>query len=135
MIARRQLMPAVKAETTKFMRAIETRVTKLAAERGALQQPDDLKAVYNATIDKLVTTPAQAMVNSHKALLDLTDSSMRLVDYVNEHPGKVTVSGLQFRANDAKTQTELGAILKLHQENGKRFQDAQRNGQRVLQGS
>jgi antitoxin component of RelBE/YafQ-DinJ toxin-antitoxin module len=135
MVARRQEIPVVKEETTKYVQAIETRVAKVNAERAALQQPDDLKAVYNTTFDKLINAPAQAMVNSNKALLALTDSSMRLVDYINDHRGKLTVSGTQVRANDARTLAEVDVLLKAHQENGRRFQDAQRNGQRVLGGS
>ena len=47
---------------------IETRPAKINADRAALKQPDDLKAVYDKTFDKLVTAPAVAMENSAKAL-------------------------------------------------------------------
>ena len=135
MVARRQDFPVMKEVTTKTMQAIDARLAKVNAERGVLQQPDDLKAVYNTAFDKLITAPVQAMIASDKALLDLTDSSMQLADYINDHRGKVTVAGSQIRANDAKTLAEVNALIKAHQEVMKRFQDAQRAGQRVTNGS
>jgi hypothetical protein len=131
MVARRQDFPALKDVTTKMMQAYEARLAK--AERGALQQPDDLKAVYTKAFDKLVTAPVQAMLASDKALLVVLDSSTQIADYVNEHRSKLTVSGSQMRTSDAKTQAEINALIKAHQEAQKRFQDAQRNGQKVLQ--
>jgi hypothetical protein len=135
MAGRRQDFVTIKELTTKTMQAFEARLAKANAERAALQQPDDLKAVYTKTFDKLVTAPVQAMIASDKALLEYVDSSMQLADYINDHRGKVTVSGSQMRANDAKTLAEVNALLKAHQEAQKRFQNAQRAGGRVVNGS
>src|SRR5450759_886380 len=104
MVARRQDFPALKDVTTKMMQAYEARLSKANVERVALQQPDDLKAVYTKAFDKLVTAPMQAMLASDKALLVVLDSSTQIADYVNEHRSKLTVSGSQMRTSDAKTQ-------------------------------
>jgi hypothetical protein len=135
MVARRQDFPALKDVTTKTMQAYEARLAKANAERGALQQPDDLKSVYTKAFDKLITAPVQAMLASDKALFVVLDSSTQIADYVNEHRTKFTLSGSQLRANDAKTQAELNALIKAHQEAQRRFQDTQRAGQRVTNGS
>lgn len=134
MLARRQDFPKIKELTVKTMQAFEARLAKADAERGALKQPDDLKAAYHTVYDKLVAVPLQAMIASDKALLDLADSSLRVADYVNEHRGKLTVSGSQIRAADAQTLTEINALIKTHQDVMKRFQDAQRAGQRLTSG-
>lgn len=128
MVARRQDFPVMKEVTTKTMQAYEARLAKANAERGALQQPDDLKSVYTKAFDKLITAPVQAMLASDKALFVVLDSSTQIADYVNEHRTKLTLSGSQLRANDAKTQAELNALIKAHQE-------AQHAGQRVTNGS
>ncbi len=47
---------------------IEMRLAKVNADRAALKQPDDLKAVYDKTFDKLVVSPTLAFENSAKAL-------------------------------------------------------------------
>lgn len=58
-----------------------------------------------------------------------------VADYINEHRGKLTVTGSQMRASDAKTLAELNALIGAHHEAQKRFQDAQRAGDRVVNGS
>jgi hypothetical protein len=135
MVARRQGFPRLKEATVKMMQAYESRLAKANAERGALQQPDDLKAVYITAFDKLVTAPVQGMITADKALLDVLDCSTRLAEYINGHRTNITLSGSQMRANDAKTLAELNALLKAHQEAQKRLQDAQRAGERVTRGS
>ena len=97
-VARRQDFPALKDVTTKMMQAYEARLAKANAERGALQQPDDLKSVYTKAFDKLITAPVQAMLASDKALFVVLDSSTQIADYVNEHRTKLTLSGSQLRA-------------------------------------
>jgi hypothetical protein len=76
----------------------------------------------------------QAMIASDQALLAYVDSSARLADYINEHRTKLTVTGSQMRSSDAKTLAEINALTKAHQAE-KRFQDAQRAGDRIVNGS
>jgi len=134
MVARRQDFPRMKEVTVKTMQAYESRLAKANAERGALRQPDDLKAVYDKTFDKLVTAPMQAMIATDKALLDMLDYTIRLAAYIDEHRSKVTVSGSQLRANDANTLAEINALMKAHQEAQKRYRDAQNAAERVTSG-
>jgi Protein of unknown function (DUF3053) len=124
----------VKDENEKIQRAIETRLARLNSERAALKQPDDLKAVYDKTFDKLVTAPTQAIKDSNKALAEGHAAASQLVDYINSHRSRLTVSGGQVRTNDARILAEVNVLLKAHQDAAKRFQDAQREGQRLLQG-
>jgi hypothetical protein len=123
-----------KAAVDKMEQGIETRLAKANADRGALKQPDDLKAIYDKAFDKLITAPTAAMENSAKALDGGLDASIKLVDYINSHRTKLTVSGMRITANDQRTLDEVGPLLKAHQEAGERFVEAQREGQRVLQG-
>jgi hypothetical protein len=119
----------------KMMPAVENRLAQANAERSALKQPDDLKAVYDITYGKLVTAPTQAIQTSNRVLADGMKVSLQLVDYINTHRGKLTVRGSQIQANDTKTLAEVGALLKAHQESAKHFLEVTRNVQKVLQGS
>jgi hypothetical protein len=67
----------------KMEQGIETRLAKINADRAALKQSDDLKAVYDKTFDKLVTAPAVAMENSAKALDSGIDAALALATYIN----------------------------------------------------
>jgi len=135
MATRRQDFAKIKEMASKSMQSFEARLAKANAERAALTQPDDLKTVYNKTFDKLITAPVQAMIASDQALLAYVDCSAQIADYINQNRGKLTVTGSQMRTNDAKTLAGINALIKAHQEAQKRFQDAQRAGDRIVNGS
>ena len=61
-------LTAAKDVIDKMEQGVETRLAKANTGRGALKQPDDLKAVYDKTFDRLVAAPAVAFENSAKAL-------------------------------------------------------------------
>jgi hypothetical protein len=86
-------LTAAKDVVGKLEQGIEARLAKTNADRAALKQPDDLKAVYDKTFDKLVTAPAVAFDNSAKALDGGIDATIALVAYINAHRGKLIVSG------------------------------------------
>jgi hypothetical protein len=129
-----QDLTVAKGEIQKVAEAAETRLAEVNARRSALHQPDDLKAVYDKTIDKLITDPTAAFFHSIKALLAGLDVSIKLVDYINSHRSRLSVSGSQVQAKDQHTLDEVGALIKAHQAAAERFVAAQRDGERVLRG-
>ncbi len=124
-----QDLVVAKDAVDKMEQGIETRLAKVNVERSALKQPDDLKAVYDKTFDKLVTAPALTMEKSAKALIVEIDASIKLADYINSHRSKLAVSGMQIQAKDQRTLNELEPLLKARQDAGARFLAAQREGQ------
>jgi hypothetical protein len=133
MAATPQDLVVAKTAVDKMEEGIETRLAKVNADRSALKQPDDLKAVYDKTFNKLVTAPTLAMENSAKALDAGLDASIKLADYINGHRSRLTVSGMQIQAKDQRTLDEVRPLLNAHQEAGERFVAARREGQRILQ--
>ena len=105
----------------KMDQDVETRLAKANTERGALKQPDDLKAVYDKTFDRLVAAPAVAFENSAKALGSGIDAAIAFVTYINAHRGKLVVSGMQIQAKDQRTLDELQPLMKAYQDAGERF--------------
>lgn len=134
MAAAPQDLATAKDEVEKLQTSAESRLAKVNAERGALKQPDDLKAVYDKTFANLITTPTQAFEASMQALIVGLDASIKLVDYINSHRGKLSVSGMQIQAKDQRTLDEVTVLIKAHQAAGERFAEAQRNGDRLLHG-
>jgi len=128
-------LTAAKDVVGKMEQGIETRLAKINADRAALKQPDDLKAVYDKTFDKLVTAPAMAMANSAKALDVGIDATIALVTYINTHRAKLVVSGMQIQAKDQRTLDDLQPLMKAYQDAGERFVAAQRQSDRVLGGN
>ena len=105
------------------------------ADRGALKQPDDLKAIYDKTFDRLVAAPAMAFENSAKALSNGIDAALAFVTYINAHRSKLVVSGMQIQAKDQRTLDEIAPLMKAYQDAGERFVAAQRQSDRVLDGN
>ena len=128
-------LTAAKDGLDKMTQGIETRLAKINADRAALKQPGDLKAVYDKTFDKLVTAPAVAFENSAKALDGGIDAALALVAYINAHRTKFVVSGMQIQAKDQHTLDELTPLMKAYQDAGERFVAAQRQSDRVLGGN
>jgi hypothetical protein len=132
---RRRRPTAAKDIVDKMEQGIETPLAKVTADRAALKQPDDLKAVYDKTFDKLVTAPAVEMENSAKTLSNGIDATLALVTYINVHRGKLVVSGMQIQAKDQRTLDEIAPLMKAYQDAGERFVAAQRQSDRVLGGN
>src|SRR5215472_3964177 len=128
-------LTAAKDVVGKLEQGIETRLARTNADRAALKQPDDLKAVYDKTFDKLVTAPAVAFDNSAKALDGGIDATIALVAYINAHRGKLVVSGMQIQAKDQRTLDEITPLMKAYQDAGECFIAAQRASDRVLSGN
>ena len=128
-------LTAAKDAVDKMEQGLETRLARANTERGALKQPDDLKAVYDKTFDRLVAAPAVAFGNSAKALGSGIDAAIAFVTYINAHRGKLVVSGMQIQAKDQRALDELTPLMKAYQDAGERFVAAQRQSDRVLGGN
>jgi DUF3053 family protein len=128
-------LTAAKDAIDTMEHALETRLAKITADRGGLKQPDDLRAVYDKTFDKLVVAPAVALQNSAKALDIGIDAALALVAYINAHRTKLIVSGGQIQAKDQRTLDELAPLMKAYQDGGERFVVAQRASDRVMGGN
>ena len=128
-------LTAAKDAIDKMEQALETRLAKITAGRAALKQPDDLKAVYDKTFDRLVTAPAVALDNSAKALDTGIEAALALVAYINAHRTRLIVSGMQIQAKDQRTLDEIAPLMKACQDSGERFVAAQRASDRVLGGN
>jgi hypothetical protein len=127
-------LTAAKDAIGKMEQLIETRLAKVNADRAALKQPDDLKAAYDKTFDKLVTAPTLAMENYAKATDSGLDAAIALVTYINTHRNKLVLSGMQIQAKDQRTLDELQPLLTAYQQAGDRVVAAQRQSERVLEG-
>jgi Protein of unknown function (DUF3053) len=128
-------LTAAKDTIDKMVQAIETGLAKVTADRAALKQPDDLKAVYDKTFDKLVAAPTVAMDNYTKATDAGIDATIKLVSYINAHRTRLVVSGMQIQAKDQHTLDEIAPLLTAYQQAGERVVAAQRQSDRVMQGN
>lgn len=132
--AHRDEVAAIRPLIEKTIGQLEVNLAKLDSERAAYQQPDDLKAVYARTVDRLITKPAQAMEHSYKMLDEALASSVRLADFINSHKDKVTITPVRIIASDQETLDQVQALFTAQVEAAKRFREAQRSLHTLLVG-
>jgi len=135
LVEHRSDLVAVGDAAGKMKSAIEAQLATADAQHAALKQPDDLKKVYDIAFDKLVTQPARGAAKIESVLVDGVKASLQLVDYIIANRPKVTVSGSQIRANDAKTLNEVNELLKGHTAAGAKFAEATRDMHRIVDGN
>lgn len=135
MVAHRDDIVTAGEIVTKMHAAVTQELASAQAARAALSQPDDLKKVYDAAFDKLVVQPSLAVQRTEEVLADGVKQSLQLVDYVAAHQGKLTVSGSRVQARDAKTLSEVNELMKAHNAQSIRFDEARRNMSKVVEGN
>lgn len=82
------------------------------AAKAALKQPDDLRAIYDAAFDKLVTQPGGLMLQLIPAMQSMLSAIMELVTYVEQHPKEVTISGMTVEAHSQASLNKVNALIK-----------------------
>jgi hypothetical protein len=117
------------------MKVGEVKLAETDRAHASLKQPDDLKAVYDAAFDKVVTKPMLAFHEMTPIALDIIDSALKLADYVTAHPDTVRIVGTSPQATNQKTLDEINALAGSLNANGARLNEAQRRLRIVLQGS
>lgn len=134
-VANRDAIANIKVELARVLGEVDKHFAETNSARAALKQPDDLKAVYDVTFDRLVTKPTLATRNHMLTLDNVLAASLQLADFVKSHADKLQLKGSQILATDQQTLAELNAVLATHKSAAEKLQEAGRNLQRVLQGS
>lgn len=117
------------------IKVADAKLTETEKAHAALKQPDDLKAVYDAAFDKVVTKPMQGFHETTPIALDIIDAALKLADYMVAHRDTVKIVGTSPQATDRKTQEEVNALANALNANAPRMNEAQRRLRILLQGS
>lgn len=117
------------------IKAADVKLAETEKARAALKQPDDLKKVYDAAFDKVITRPMQGFRETTPIALDIIDAALKLADYMVAHRDKVKIVGTSPQATDRKTQDEVNALANALNANAPRMNEAQRRLRIILQGS
>lgn len=135
LIDRRVEIRAAGANMGELLKDSDLKLAETKMARDALKQPDDLKTVYDAAFDKIITKPMQAIHDTVPLALEIVTAAANLGDYLYAHRDKVKIVGSVPRAADARTQGEINALAAKLNANGTRLNDAQKRLRIILQGS
>jgi Protein of unknown function (DUF3053) len=117
------------------IKAADGKLAETEKAHAALKQPDDLKKVYDAAFDKVITKPMQSFHETTPIALDIIGAALKLADYMVAHADTVKIVGTSPQASDRKTQAEVNALAIALNANAPRMAEAQRRLRIVLQGS
>jgi hypothetical protein len=123
-------------ETSAALRAgVGTELAKANAERAALKQPDDLKAVYDKAYARTVTEPANMISEFMPAVEATLASAEKLAAYLEAHKDQITFSGSTMQVNDAKVLAEANALVEQMKSKSEEIMTAQRKMNAMISGS
>lgn len=91
---------------------VKARIDRATAAKGALSQPADLKTVYDAAFDKLVTQLGAMMLQLLPAMQGMLSAAMDLANYVEQNPNDVKFVGSTLQATTQASLDKVSALIK-----------------------
>ncbi|KAF5273357.1 hypothetical protein FQA39_LY18747 [Lamprigera yunnana] len=133
-IKRRGELKLLRGSLQQLRTALDENLTKADAAHAAMQQPDDLKTVYDKAYHKAVTSPANGYKDIFPAMERLFDSIDQVADYVDSHQAQVQVTGSMVQVQDPKILAELNALIEQIERNSKALNDIQAQFIKAIEG-
>jgi hypothetical protein len=133
-VVHRDRLEAAKAGIDEMGRALSDALAQADAAHAKLDQPADLKPVYDKAYDRLVTQPASAFRDIVPVMDKVLGEAVDLGAYIDAHRGKVRVSGPMIETSDPAIQAAINDRLQSLQSNQQAVQSAQARLQSVVYG-
>lgn len=112
LIAKRTQVSELLASIPQAEQDVKARIDRATAAKNALSQPADLKTVYDAAFDKLVTRLGDVMLQLLPAMKGMLAATMELVTYVEQNPKEVTIVGSTVQATSQASLDKVNVLLK-----------------------
>ncbi len=125
LVERRGDIELAKTTIDAMAAALGSNVARSDVAHSKLDQPADVKAVYDKAYDRLVTTTAATFGSIVPVADRMFAQALDLGGYLQQHRGKVTIAGAMLRVADAATQKEVNAKLQAFQASQQAAQAAQ----------
>ena len=135
LMSRRTELEGARKGMGDLVTAMNEEYARADARRNALQQPADLKPVFDAAFERDVTVPAQAFKEALPTGVDALTSVLDIASYVDQHHDKIKINGSLLQVNDPALQHELQAKLDLARTRGEAALEAQRRLQALARGT
>jgi hypothetical protein len=115
--------------------AIDKQLATADAAHAALQQPDDLKPVFDKAYERDVTIPAKAFADIFPDLSQALTAIVDLGDFLEQHKDTVSINGTALQTTDRALQPRLQALVDALIAKNEAIAKAQQNLRTVLNGS
>jgi hypothetical protein len=114
--AHREELRTLRQAVPEMIAIVDKRIETVNAARAGLQQPPDLKEVYDKTFDRLVTRPGTLLRKMLALLPSSLDAMIALADYVAKNAGVIRVVGMDATSEDPVVERHVRELVEaIHQ--------------------
>jgi len=115
--------------------ALDEELAKAEAAHAALNEPADLKPIFDKAYERTVSGPAKAFEDIFPAVDSALKAAGDLADFLDKHRDTVKVNGGMVQASDPKLVAEINRLIQALNGNSQAVTEAQRKLQTLIQGS
>lgn len=133
-VTHRAKLQTAKAGIDAMGSALGDTLARADAAHAKLDQPADLKGVYDKAYDRLVTQPASALKDVVPVMDTVLGEAIDLGRYIDEHRSSVRISGPMVETGDPAVQSAINEKLQSLQTSQRAVQSAQARMQAVVYG-
>jgi hypothetical protein len=133
-VTRRAELQSAKAGIAAMSGALDDSLARADAARAKLDQPAEVKPVYDKAYDRLVTQPAAAFKDIVPVMDTVLGEAIELGRYIEEHRSSVRLSGPLIETSDPAVRAAINAKLESLQAKQRAVQSAQARLRSVVYG-
>ena len=133
--AHRDELKKLRAAIPEMVATADARLTAANAARAALQQPPDLKAVYDKAFDRLVTQPGTLLSKMLALLPSSLDAMIELGDYVASNAKLIRIVGMDATSQDPVVERHVRELVEAIHKNDDAVAELKRQFQALVNGS
>ena len=132
---RRQEIVEIRGGMASIRAALDKQLATADTAHAALKQPDDLKPVYDAAYDRVVTQPAKAFAEIFPDVDEATKAILTLAEFLDRHGDKVKVNGSILQVADPSLQPQLQTLIDALRAKQAAVQKAQQRLRTIVSGT
>jgi hypothetical protein len=135
LVAHRDELRTLRQAVPEMVATVKGKLTTVDTARAALQQPPDLKEVYDKAFDRLVTRPGTLMLKMLELLPTSLDRMIELADYVAKNAKDIRVQGMEGSSQDPVVDRHLKELVEAIHQNDAAVDDLKRQLQALVTGT
>ena len=135
LVAHRGELKALHEAMPGIIAQCESRLAAVNAAHAALQQPPDLKDVYDKAFDRIVTRPGTLLMKMLPLLDKNVNAMLALTAYIADHPYDIKIEGMDATSNDTTIGIQVRELLEALHRHDTEIEDLKRQFQALLTGT
>lgn len=112
LIEKRAAFKAFQTKVDEVSEKVQMQLEKVKADYAALQQPDDLKPIYEAAYNRLVTTPSAILNKFLPTIKEALQKYENLANFLDENKAHVKLSGITAEIDNQQLLDQFNAQMK-----------------------